>query len=107
MTEIVVQALARILTLDANSRLRARWTGRGVARDVLTVHDELVWVAKEEVAQELLRDMVHEMTITPDWAKGLPLAAKGGIAQRYGDIGNDRDCRASCQGLVVLGAEQF
>ena len=49
-----------------------------------TVHDEVIALAPEEDAQALYDDMRLVMQTTPPWAKGLPLAAAGFIADRYG-----------------------
>ncbi len=78
-TENYVQALARIVVSDAWVRIRRRYP---VA---LQVHDELVCVAPEGGAQDCLKFMLAEMSVAPEWAPGLPLAAGGGIGVSYAD----------------------
>lgn len=90
ITENIVQALARILTFQAMLRLRHLWYRQtGWDRDdvafVLTCHDELAALAREELAPQVQADMVREMSYAPDWAIGLPLAAECKIGPSYGE----------------------
>lgn len=50
---------------------------------ILTVHDEIVCEVLDEGAP-CVDSLVHWMTRVPEWAHGLPLAASGFEAQRYG-----------------------
>lgn len=74
------QALARIVITDAMRRVR-----QGGYKTALQVHDELVTVVPEDVAEEAYRDIIGWMRTPPGWATGLPLDAEGGVATRYGD----------------------
>lgn len=81
MLENIIQALARICVMDAAVRVRRRIG----ARLQLQVHDELVYVVDEPVAQSI-KDVVHEEMIRrPDWGPDIPLAAEGDIGASYGD----------------------
>jgi DNA polymerase len=78
--ENICQALARIdiggnmITADQHGY-----------RVVLQVHDEVVLVVPEDVAEEAYANTIGWMRVPPAWAPGLPLDAEGGIAERYGD----------------------
>lgn len=50
---------------------------------VLHVHDEVVVECDEADAEGVLADVVECMTISPEWAKTLPLAAEGVITRCY------------------------
>ena len=80
--ENIVQALARIVIMDAANRITAR-TGFYWANQV---HDELVFVVPAGDAESLLAIAIEEMSRRPDWAPDLPLAAEGEIADNYGDL---------------------
>ena len=51
---------------------------------LFTVHDEVVCIAKEEIAEAALKRVVDIMSETPDWMPGLPLSAEGAIVGKYG-----------------------
>lgn len=53
-----------------------------------TVHDELLWLADEQEAEEAYKWGIAQMVVTPKYMPGLPLAADGGYARRYGDAKN-------------------
>lgn len=55
-------------------------TGRNVA---IHVHDELVVEVDVDKAESELEEIIQLVTIIPDWAEGLPLAAEGHICDRY------------------------
>lgn len=80
VVENVTQALARIVI--GENMLRADRHGYRV---VLQVHDEVVLVVPEHLAEEAYRNTISWMRTPPIWAPGLPLDAEGGIADRYGD----------------------
>lgn len=77
LTENVVQALARMIIADQLLRINAKY------RVLLTTHDELVCLARDEEAAECLRFMIEQMSIPPAWAPDLPLGAEGGFARNY------------------------
>ncbi len=81
MLENIVQALARICVMDAAVRVRKR-TG---AQLQLQVHDELVYVVGDDIADATLVVVHEEMCRRPDWGVDIPLDAEGNIAQSYGD----------------------
>jgi DNA polymerase len=76
--ENVVQALARIIVLGQTLRLSRRY------RVILSVHDEAVLLVREEQAEQARNEAVAAFSHAPEWAGGLPLSAKAGIAVRYG-----------------------
>lgn len=77
LTENVVQALARMIIAEQLLRINAKY------RVLLTTHDELVCLARDEEADECLRFMIEQMSIPPAWAPDLPLGAEGGYARNY------------------------
>lgn len=78
LAENLTQAVAR----DVFADMWVRILDRGV-RIVMTVHDELVAECKDQDAEAVLKIMLEEMHIAPDWAPGLPVAAEGQITKRY------------------------
>lgn len=79
ITENIVQAVARIVMTDAMLRINKRY------RPVLTVHDEVAVLAPEAEAEEALQFLIDCLTVEPSWMPGIPLAAEGSFAVRYGD----------------------
>ena len=51
----------------------------------LQVHDELVYVVPENLADECKAIALEEMGRRPAWAQTLPLAAEAGYGSSYGD----------------------
>jgi hypothetical protein len=49
-----------------------------------TVHDELLAVAPDEEANDAKTWVLAQMTLTPKYLPGIPLAADGGAHRRYG-----------------------
>lgn len=84
LLENIVQALARIVVMDAGVRLRKRFAPMGVQL-VLQVHDELVFVVPEKLADECKAIALEEMGRRPGWAPALPLAAEAEYGPSYGD----------------------
>lgn len=74
----VTQALARIVMTDGMLRVHKRYPVKG------TVHDELIAVTHKRDAAVALPWVLEQMTITPKYMPGIPLAADGGVHRRYG-----------------------
>jgi hypothetical protein len=81
LLENIVQALARIIVMEAGVRIRQR-TQEAYA---MQVHDELVYIVKDEHVDLLKTIAMEEMARPPSWAPDLPLASEAGIGQSYGD----------------------
>lgn len=84
LMENISQSLARIVIMDAAVRIRARLSKYGI-RLALQVHDELVYVVKQEVAHVVKQIVLEEMNRRPVWAPDLPLASEAGIGPNYGE----------------------
>lgn len=80
IVENVTQAVARDLLAYALIDLADTHDDELLA----TVHDEIIGLTNEGDAPALYDDMRAVMQTAPPWAKGLPLAAAGFIADRYG-----------------------
>lgn len=85
--ENMIQALARIQITDTMIRMRLTNPGWHCA---LQVHDELVYLAPDDEAEECDRYLSQYLNVQPEWTKTydnlLPLANEGGIGEVYGDI---------------------
>ncbi len=79
LVENLVQAMSRDILVEAILTLED--LGHPV---VLTVHDEVVLRVPNNHAEQALCDAKRCLSTTPDWAAGLPLAAEGNVAERYG-----------------------
>jgi DNA polymerase I-like protein with 3'-5' exonuclease and polymerase domains len=73
------QSVARIVMSDGMLRVDKRYP------TVLTVHDELGALIPEAEAETGLAWILKQMTREPKYMPGIPLAADGGFAKRYGD----------------------
>jgi hypothetical protein len=82
VVENIVQALARIIVMEQTGEVQRKFRD---AKEVMTTHDEGVWVVDEDRADEVLAFAREAMSQSPSWARGLPVSAKGEIAVRYGD----------------------
>ena len=78
ITNNVTQALARIVMTDGMLRVNKRYPVVG------TVHDELLALVRDEEASEGQKWCLEQMVIVPKYMPGIPLAADGGVHQRYG-----------------------
>lgn len=76
LTENIVQAISRDLMVEG--MIRVEQAGYQI---ILTVHDELVARMKKGTGN--LEEFVRLMTIVPEWFKGFPLHADGGVMTRY------------------------
>jgi DNA polymerase len=82
LLENIIQALARIIVMDAAVRMRQKHQLHFAHQ----VHDELVYIVPEDQAQTTYDALHHEMTVRPSWGPTIPLAAEGGIGDSYGDV---------------------
>lgn len=78
LCENMVQAMAR--DVFAEGLLRVEAAG---LHPILTVHDEVVCEVPAPDAETACAEAVRIMTIAPDWAPDLPLAAEGTVAEFY------------------------
>lgn len=75
-----MQALAAIVIREQMVSLRL--LGYDVA---FQVHDEIVVVAPESMAEVYEAKIVEVMSTPPKWAPDLPVACEAGAAANYGD----------------------
>lgn len=82
LVENITQALSRIVLfqqmLDIN-----RYIEPLGGRAVLNVHDEVIAVVPEYIAEDCFEQMLTIMRTSPDWCPDLPLDAEGGTAREY------------------------
>lgn len=78
LAENMTQAISRDLLADAMRAVEAE--GLEI---IFHVHDEIVIEVQQFRAQYALERMAALMSVAPEWAKGLPLAAEGFRAKRY------------------------
>lgn len=79
VVENITQGVARIVMSDGMLRIQKRYPV------LLTVHDELVVSASADEAKNALEWVLAQMCVEPRYLPGIPLAADGGTAVRYGD----------------------
>jgi len=84
VTENIVQHLARGVIADMALEFQRTELGRKYPL-VHMVHDELIYVVKDEDAQTLLDTLQHIMKSGVDWWPELITSSEGDIAQTYGD----------------------
>lgn len=80
--ENIVQALARILTMQAAARMKKRFPRYPLCHQI---HDDIVYVVHDEVVPEFRAALEEEMATGLWWSEGLPLASESGVGQSYGD----------------------
>ena len=80
LLENIVQALARIVVMQAAVRLAQQGL-----RFILQAHDELVFVVADDRVKESSEIISAEMIREPKWLPGLPLAVEIGVGQNYGE----------------------
>lgn len=83
LLENIVQALARIIVMDAAVRIKNK-IGNGTPL-ALQVHDALVYVVPDAMVDIVQPIMMEEMNRTVAWAPGLILAAEGNKGPSYGE----------------------
>jgi DNA polymerase len=77
--ENVCQAIARCIIGEQMIQISKRYNV------VLTVHDAVACIAKEEEAKEAQVYVEECMRWTPAWAKGLPVNCESGYGKNYGE----------------------
>ncbi len=85
--ENICQHLAGRHTMDAAVRIAKR-SRRELHEEydlALQVHDENVFVVKDEHAEPFKQICLEEMRHVDDWATGCPFDAEAGIGQNYGE----------------------
>ncbi len=80
LTENIVQALARIVMTTAELRIAAA----GI-RAALSVHDELVYVIKDEHVEVFVAALKKALTAPVSWMPELPINCEIGVGDNYGD----------------------
>lgn len=84
LLENIVQALARIITMEAAVRVRLKLARLGIPL-ALQVHDELVFVVKKEYEAVTRMVLEHELKQRPEWLPNIPLNCEVGSGPNYGD----------------------
>ena len=79
VVENICQAVARQVVAEQMLRVSKRY------KVVLTVHDAVAIIAKEEEAAEAQAYLEECMSWNPKWAVGLPLSCESGMGASYGD----------------------
>ena len=83
LVENVIQALAFIHIAEV--AMRVKHMTEGLLIPAHQVHDELIYVVDENVAEQVRDLVVQEMSKSPVWMRDAPLAAEGHIGVTYGD----------------------
>jgi len=86
--ENIVQALARIVVMNAALRIRDRglYTARpSDYRFALQAHDELVFIVHKSELDDAKKVILTEMTRRPSWAPDAPIDAELGEGATYGE----------------------
>lgn len=84
LLENIVQALARIIVMDASVRIADRLKAFGIQL-ALQVHDALAYVVPDALVTQVGNIMKEEMNRRPTWAPNLPLACDLKSGPTYGD----------------------
>ena len=74
-----IQSLARDIIAEQLVQIARRYSV------VLTVHDEIVCIAKESEVDDCVAYMTQCMTTAPEWCADLPLACEVGVGDNYMD----------------------
>jgi hypothetical protein len=88
LLENIVQALARIVVMNAALRIRDRGIHTSNPSDYkfrLQAHDELVFIVKRKNLDEAKRIILEEMRRRPSWAPDAPIDAELGEGASYGE----------------------
>ena len=81
LVENVIQALAFLHITE--TAMRVKHLTQGLLLPAHQVHDELVFVVDEHLAEQVRDLVILEMSKSPEWMPGVPLAAEGRIAETY------------------------
>lgn len=84
LMENIVQALARIIAMDAGVRVQRRIQPMGLWLN-MQAHDELAYVAPNAAVPTLQAIVKEEMERRPTWAPDLPLKAEVEVGATYAD----------------------
>lgn len=80
--ENIIQALARIIVMDAATRMKQKY----MLDYALQCHDELVYVVPSGTEKFVESALTQEMTARPSWGPTIPLAVESAHGHSYGDI---------------------
>jgi DNA polymerase len=87
MLENIVQALARIIVMDAAIRMKGALARLDRSlRLALQVHDELVYIVPEDLVVVVKQLLLTHLRWRPSWAAALPLDAEVGCGPNYAEI---------------------
>lgn len=78
--ENITQALAGVIVNEHLVRISTKYPV------VFQVHDEVVFVAPDDKAEEALSWGIKVMSQPPKWGPDIPVACEGGYAKNYGDV---------------------
>lgn len=81
LLENIIQALARIIVMDAGVRIRQK-TGLAWC---LQVHDELGYIVPAPSAGKFAKYLEKELVVPPVWGPGIPLAAESAVGANFAD----------------------
>lgn len=84
LLENIIQALARIVVMDAALRLRKQLATYDIQL-AGQVHDELIYIVPHDMVPVVTQMVLDEMSTAPSWAVGLPLSAEADCGPSYGD----------------------
>jgi DNA polymerase len=88
LLENIVQALARIVVMNAALRIRDRGKHTAHPKDYffkLQAHDELVFIVHKDTLDTTKKVILEEMRRPPSWGKDIPLDAELGEGASYGE----------------------
>ena len=88
LLENIVQALARIVVMNAALRIRDRGKHEPYPKDyffVLQAHDELVFIVHKSEVDTAKKIILEEMRRPPSWGKTIPLDADINDGANYGE----------------------
>ena len=84
VVENIVQALAFVHIMEVANRVHDLM--QGMLDLAHQVHDELIYIVDDHLADKVGLLVAREMAKSPTWMPDLPLAAEYKIGQNYGDV---------------------